>query len=51
MHGNMVRVINVIDDYNLQYIDFDIRRSLPAAWVTREMNELNDFHDKSKHPH
>jgi putative transposase len=33
MDGSKVRVLNVIDDYNRQYLGFDIGRSLPAPRV------------------
>jgi hypothetical protein len=31
MDGSKVRILNVIDDYNRQYLRFDIGRSLPAT--------------------
>jgi putative transposase len=46
MDGSKVRVLNVIDDYNRQYLGFDIGRSLPAPRVTRALDEIIDFHGK-----
>jgi putative transposase len=48
MDGSKVRVLNVIDDYNRQYLGFDIGRSLPAPRVTRALDEIIDFHGKPK---
>ena len=38
MDGSKVRVLNVIDDYNRQYLGFDLGRSLPAPRVTRVLD-------------
>lgn len=46
--GSKVRVLNVIDDYNRQYLGFDISRSLPAPRVTRPLDDFMDFHGKPK---
>jgi putative transposase len=46
MDGSKLRVLNVIDDYNRQYLGFDIGRSLPAPRVTRALDEIIDFHGK-----
>jgi putative transposase len=48
MDGSKVRVLNVIDDYNRQYLGFDIGRSLPAPRVTRALDDFIDFHGKPK---
>ncbi len=34
MDGSKVRVLNVIDETNRQYLGFDLGRSLPAPRVT-----------------
>jgi putative transposase len=44
MDGSKVRILNVIDDYNRQYLGFDIGRSLPAPRVTRALDDFIDFH-------
>jgi putative transposase len=38
----------VIDDYNRQYLGFDLWRSLPAPSVTRALDDFIDFHGKPK---
>ena len=48
MDGSKVRVLNVIDDYNRQYLGFDLGRSLPAPRVTRALDDFIDFHGKPK---
>ena len=48
MDGSKVRVLNVIDDYNRQYLGFDLGRSLPASRVTRALDDFIDFHGKPK---
>ena len=48
MDGSKVRVLNVIDDYNRQYLGFDLGRLLPAPRVTRAMDDFIDFHGKPK---
>lgn len=48
MDGSKVRVLNVIDDYNRQYLEFDLGRSLPAPRVTRALDDFIDFHGKPK---
>ncbi len=48
MEGSKVRVPNVIDDYNRQYLGFDIGRSLPAPRVTRALDDFIDYHGKPK---
>jgi putative transposase len=48
MDGSKVRVFNVIDDYNRQYLGFDLGRSLPAPRVTRALGDIIDFHGKPK---
>ncbi len=48
MDGSKLRVLNVIDDYNRQYLGFDIGRSLPALRVTRALDDFIDFHGKPK---
>jgi putative transposase len=48
MDGSKLRVLNVIDDYNRQYLGFDIGRSLPAPRVTRALDDFIDFHGKPK---
>ena len=48
MDGRKVRVLNVIDDYNRQYLGFDLGRSLPAPRVTRALDDFIDFHGKPK---
>jgi transposase InsO family protein len=48
MDGSKVRVLNVIGDYNRQYLGFDIGRSLPAPRVTRALDDFIDFHGKPK---
>jgi putative transposase len=46
MDGSKVRVLNGIDDYNRQYLRFDLGRSLPAQRVTRALDDFIDFHGK-----
>lgn len=46
MDGSMVCVLNVSDDYNRQYLGFDLGRSLPAPRVTRALDDFIDFHGK-----
>jgi putative transposase len=48
MDGSKVRLLNVIDDYNRQYLGFDIGSSLPAPRVTRALDDFIDFHGKPK---
>ncbi len=48
MDGSKLSVLNVIDDYNRQYLGFDIGRSLPAPRVTRALDDFNYFHGKPK---
>jgi putative transposase len=48
MDGGKVRVLNVIDDYNRQYLGFDIGRSLAAPRVTHALDDFIDFHGKPK---
>ena len=38
----------MIDDYNRQYLGFDLGRSLPAPRVTRALDDFIDFHSKPK---
>lgn len=40
MDGSKVRVLNVIDDYNRQFLGFGLGRSLPAPRVTRALDDL-----------
>lgn len=46
MNGNKVRVLNVIDDYNREYLGYDVARSLPSQRVTRDLDNLIDYHGK-----
>ncbi len=48
MDGSKVRVLNVIDDYNLQYFGLDIGKSLPAPRVTCALDDFIDFQGKPK---
>ena len=48
MDGSKLSVLNVIDDYNRQYLGFDIGRSLPAPRVTRALDDFIDFNGKPK---
>ena len=48
MDGSKVRILNVIDDYNRQYLGFDVGRSLPAPRVTRALENFMDYHGKPK---
>jgi len=48
MDGSKLRVLNVIDDYNRQYLGFDNGRSLPAPRVTCALDDFIDFHGKPK---
>jgi putative transposase len=46
MDGSKVRVLNVIDDYNRQYLGFDLCRLIPAPRITRTLDVFIDFHGK-----
>ena len=46
--GSKVRVLNVIDDYNRQYLGFDLGRLLPSPRVTRALDDFIDFQGKPK---
>jgi putative transposase len=46
--GSIVCVIHVFDDYILQYLGFDLGRSLPTPRVTRVLDNFIDFHGKPK---
>ncbi|MBM3454339.1 MAG: transposase family protein [Bacteroidetes bacterium] len=46
MDGSKLRVHNVIDDYNRQYLGFDLSRLLPAPRVTRALDDFIDTHGK-----
>ena len=48
MDGVKVRDLNVIDDYNNQYLGFDLGRSVPGSRVTRALNDVIDFLSKPK---
>ena len=48
MDGSKVRDLNVIDDYDRQYLGFDPGRSLPAPRVTRALVDFINFHGKPK---
>lgn len=43
MSGGKVRVLNVLEDYNREYLGYDVARSLPAERVTRTLDDLIDF--------
>ncbi len=49
MDGSKVRVLNVIDDYNRQYLGFDVGRSLLASCVGQLAPEgFIDLYSKPK---
>lgn len=48
MDDSKVRVLNVIDDYNRQYLGLDLGGSLPAPRVTRALDDFIYFHGKPK---
>jgi putative transposase len=48
MDGSKLRVLNVIDDYNRQYLGFDNGRSLPAPRFIRALDGFLDFNGKPK---
>lgn len=48
LNGSKIRILNVVDDYNREYLGYDIARSLPAERVTRTLDDLIDFHGKPR---
>ena len=48
MGGGKVRVLNVIEDYNREYLGYDVARSLPAERVIRTLDDLIDFYGKPR---
>ena len=48
MSGGKVRVLNVLEDYNREYLGYDVARSLPAERVTRTLDDLIDFYGKPR---
>ena len=48
MGGGKVRVLNVIEDYNREYLGYDVARSLPEERVTRTLDDLIDFYGKPR---
>ena len=48
LNGSKIRILDVVDDYNREYLGYDIARSLPAEQVTRTLDDLIDFHGKPR---
>ena len=48
INGGKVRVLNVLEDYNREYLGNDVARSLPAERVTRTLDDLIDFYGKPR---
>ena len=48
LNGSKIRILNVVDDDNREYLGYDIARSLPAERVTRTLDDLIDFHGKPR---
>jgi putative transposase len=43
MDGGKMRLLNVLEDFNGEYLGSDVARSLPAEPVTRTLDDLIDF--------
>ena len=48
LNGSKIRILNVVDDDNREYLGYDIARSLHAERVTRTLDDLIDFHGKPR---
>jgi len=44
--GRKVRVLNVMDDYNRQALEYRAAMSFPALRVTRQLDQLVEYHGK-----
>jgi putative transposase len=43
-----IRIFNVIDDYNREYLSIEVGRSLPAQRVIKSLEQLTEWHGKPK---
>jgi len=46
--GKKIRIFNVIDNYNREYLGIDVDNSLPAQRVIQSLDRMIEWHGKTK---